>query len=188
MKNPTLWDSPSSAREDALPEADEIKQVVDGLCRKLVAQRLEEGEETRRSVVEHGLYIRVQWEQVRAELPTLKDAWKKNLEERIQKLAESMGQSAPDPARVFQEFVMLADKRDVSEEIQRIETHLKVLDLLATQPKETAIGKRLDFICQELNREWTTLSNKIQDARLNQHVGEAKLTIEKIREQSLNLV
>lgn len=188
-RNPELWSSDSGSRDtELIADADELKGFVKSLCAKLIAQRLSEGEQTRLSVVGHGNYIRTQWEVIRKQLPPLREAWKKNLEERLQKLAESFSGGVLDSGRIYQEFVLLADKRDVSEEVQRIEAHLKVLEALTTNPKEAAIGKRLDFIAQELNREWTTLSNKIQDAGINQHVGEAKLTIEKIREQSLNLV
>jgi uncharacterized protein (TIGR00255 family) len=188
-RNIDVWaqDVPTKETEN-LPPAEELRSFVEGLCQKLLVQRLGEGEETRRSVVEHAQSLRREWSLVSAELPALKEAWRKGLEERIQKLSASMGGSTLDPARVYQEFVMLADKRDVSEEIQRIDSHLKVLETLTLEPREDAIGKRLDFVAQELGREWTTLGNKIQDAALNQHVGEAKLTIEKIREQSLNLV
>ncbi|MEO5667386.1 MAG: DUF1732 domain-containing protein [Bdellovibrionota bacterium] len=187
--HPETWNSDFNVKEvEVLPEADELKSFVMDLCGKLLEQRLSEGEETRRSVIEHGSYIRSQWELIRNELPPLKEAWRKGLEERLQKLAESFSGGSLESGRIYQEFVLLADKRDVSEEVQRIDSHLKALDALIESPKDPAIGKRLDFIAQELNREWTTLSNKIQDAALNQHVGEAKLTIEKIREQSLNLV
>jgi len=187
-KNPELWAADLPLREtQALPEADALKRFVKSLCEKLVEQRLSEGDQTRHSVNDHGTYIRLQWEKIRDRLPALKETWKKALEERLQKLAESFSSNL-DSSRIYQEFVLIADKRDVSEEIQRIDAHLKSLEALVANPKESAIGKRLDFIAQELNREWTTLSNKIQDPDLNQLVGEAKLTIEKIREQSLNLV
>lgn len=188
-RNIDVWvQEPALKESEGLPPADELRTFVESLCAQLLDQRLAEGEQTRRSVVEHTQSLRREWNLMSAELPTLKDAWRKGLEERIQKLAASLGGPALDPARVYQEFVMLADKRDVSEEIQRIDSHLKVLETLTLEPREDAIGKRLDFVAQELGREWTTLGNKIQDAALNQHVGEAKLTIEKIREQSLNLV
>lgn len=184
------WNAESVSRDSSeLPlDAEAFAVHVRSVCSRLMDQRRKEGEETRLSVVEHGQYIRKQWAEICRELPLLKDAWRKNLEDRLQKLAESFTGGSLDPQRIYQEFVLLADKRDVSEEVQRIDAHLKSLDALTTFPRESAIGKRLDFVCQELNREWTTLSNKIQDAALNQIVGEAKLTIEKIREQSLNLV
>ncbi len=188
-RNIDVWaQEPLQKDAEKLPASEELRIFVTSLSTQLLEQRLSEGEETRMSVVEHAQSLRREWSLVSAELPALKEAWRKGLEERIQKLSASMGGTTLDPARVYQEFVMLADKRDVSEEIQRIDSHLKILETLTLEPREDAIGKRLDFVAQELGREWTTLGNKIQDAALNQHVGEAKLTIEKIREQSLNLV
>jgi uncharacterized protein (TIGR00255 family) len=188
-RNLDVWAHEAPPKDtESLPPSEDLQAFVRKLCLQLLEQRLAEGEQTRRSVVEHGESIRKEWNLVSAQLPTLKEAWRKGLEDRIQKLGATMGGATLDPARVYQEFVMLADKRDVSEEVQRIDSHLKALETLTTAPREDAIGKRLDFVAQELGREWTTLGNKIQDAALNQHVGEAKLTLEKIREQSLNLV
>jgi uncharacterized protein (TIGR00255 family) len=188
-RNSELWNSDETQTpQDLSPDSKEFAATIHELCEKLTEQRRTEGEQTRLSVLAHGSYIREQWNQICADLPRLKDSWRRGLEERIEKLSESLTGNSLDPQRIYQEFVLLADRRDVSEEVQRIDSHLKSLERLAEHPKESSVGKRLDFVCQELNREWTTLSNKIQDAGLNQLVGEAKLTIEKIREQSLNLV
>lgn len=187
---PDLWMEPSHSNmgDMPLPEEAEIKKLVEEVCDKLVEARGTEGEGTRKVVASYTQHIRELWIKVSNEIPAIREGWKTNLEERLNKLSESFAGGVLDSQRIYQEFVMLADKRDVAEEIQRIDIHLKALDQHIEAPTENAIGKKLDFFMQELNREWTTLSNKIQNAELNQSVGEAKMTIEKIREQSLNLV
>lgn len=187
---PELWmDSAlSSYSETELPSEEEIKRLVDEVCDKLIEARTREGEEIRIAVASLTDYIRKLWKDISEEVPSIRESWKKNLEDRLNKLSESFAGGTLDSQRIYQEFVILADKRDVTEELQRIESHLKALDQQIQSPTDSAIGKKLDFFMQELNREWTTLSNKIQNAELNQRVGEAKMAIEKIRELSLNLV
>ena len=80
----------------------------------------------------------------------------------------------------------MAEKREVSEELQRIGSHLEAVKNLLLNPKANS-GKRLEFLTQELHREWTTLGNKIHDAEQVQTIVEAKVSIEKIREQTLNI-
>lgn len=188
---PELWfnmATTSPSQSLSFPEENEIQKEIEKVCEKLMFARSSEGEETRKEVDQFVQRIRQIWNQVSLELPSLKSLWQTQLEERLNKLSESFSSHPMDPQRIYQEFVLLADKRDVAEEIQRISSHLKALQGLIDAPQELAIGKKLDFFMQELNREWTTLSNKIQNAEINQFVGEAKMTIEKIREQSLNLV
>jgi uncharacterized protein (TIGR00255 family) len=90
-----------------------------------------------------------------------------------------------DPARLEQELALLAQRLDVSEELDRLGSHVsEVRDVLG---RNEPIGRRLDFLMQELNREANTLSSKSQDEVLTKAGVELKVLIEQMREQVQNL-
>ena len=92
---------------------------------------------------------------------------------------------ATNPERLEQEIALLTQRLDISEEIDRLEGHIEeVRDVLR---REEPIGRRLDFLIQELNREANTLSSKAQDADLTRDAVELKVLIEQMREQAQNL-
>tara|TARA_Y100001970_G_C14250607_1_gene871543 strand:+ start:5002 stop:5871 length:870 start_codon:yes stop_codon:yes gene_type:complete len=86
--------------------------------------------------------------------------------------------------RLEQEIVLFADKLDISEELLRFRTHLKHMDAILTQNE---IGKKAEFLIQELNREVNTISSKSCNAQISQDSVEIKSELEKIREQLLNI-
>lgn len=101
-----------------------------------------------------------------------------------QRLAELEG-AGVDAARIAQEVAMLAERADVGEEIDRLEIHLDHFCTLAGQ--SGAVGRKLDFLCQELNREANTVGSKCSDAPTAHHVVELKAEIERVREQVQNI-
>jgi uncharacterized protein (TIGR00255 family) len=105
---------------------------------------------------------------------------------RIARQIEALGQSQGlDPARLHQEAVLLASRADIREELDRLHTHAKaVADLLQ---KGGAIGRRLDFLAQELGRESNTLCAKSNDSALTAIGLELKVEVEQFREQVQNI-
>lgn len=99
------------------------------------------------------------------------------------KIVELVAQ--PDFDRLEQELVFLIQKLDVSEELDRLETHTK--EVLRVLNEEEPAGKRLDFLMQELNREANTLGSKSIDAQISQIAIELKVLIEQMREQIQNI-
>ena len=90
-----------------------------------------------------------------------------------------------DPDRLELEIVMLAQKLDVSEELDRLRAHLaEFRDTLQT---DAPVGRRLDFLVQELNREANTLASKSADAETTRHAVDIKVLVEQIREQVQNV-
>ena len=117
---------------------------------------------------------------VRAKMPDLLATQEATLRDRFEKARVEL-----DPDRVAQEMVMLAQKSDVAEELDRLEAHIsEVKDTLAS---DDAIGRRLDFLMQELNREANTLSSKSIDAGVTRAAVDLKVLIEQMREQVQNL-
>lgn len=90
-----------------------------------------------------------------------------------------------NPERLEQEIALLTQRLDISEEIDRLEGHVK--EALVVLVREDPIGRRLDFLIQELNREANTLASKSQDVDLTRDAVEIKVLIEQMREQAQNL-
>ena len=117
---------------------------------------------------------------VRARLPEVRNRIREKLVARIAELGGS-----PDPARLEQELVMLAQRADVIEELDRLDAHVEELN--AALDRDEPIGRRLDFLMQEFNREANTLASKSQDADTTRDAVELKVVIEQLREQVQNL-
>ena len=109
------------------------------------------------------------------------EQFKKRLEQRITRL--NSGKEL-DPERLEQEVALVADRLDISEEIIRFKTHLKQMDKILSQ---TELGKKAEFLLQELNREVNTISSKSNQAGISQASVEIKSELEKIREQLQNI-
>ena len=109
------------------------------------------------------------------------EQFKKRLEQRIARL--NSGKEL-DPERLEQEVALVADRLDISEEIIRFKTHLKQMDKILSQ---TELGKKAEFLLQELNREVNTISSKSNQAAISQASVEIKSELEKIREQLQNI-
>jgi uncharacterized protein (TIGR00255 family) len=103
----------------------------------------------------------------------------------VARLLDAAGEGAPDPQRIAQELALLAVKGDVTEEIDRLRAHIAAVRDLLT--RGGPVGRRLDFLCQEFNREANTLCSKSQDTALTATGLEIKVLIDQMREQVQNL-
>jgi len=108
------------------------------------------------------------------------EKWKSNLNEKMQKWAEGSNEG-----RLEQELAILAQKLDVDEELDRLDTHIAEVENVLK--RKEAVGRRLDFLMQELNREANTLASKSQDATTTQWSVDLKVLIEQMREQVQNI-
>jgi uncharacterized protein (TIGR00255 family) len=117
---------------------------------------------------------------VKARLPEVLDAVYRKQTERIAKLDVSA-----DPARLETELALIAQKLDVDEELDRLESH--VSEIRQTLASDQPVGRRLDFLMQELNREANTLGSKSADAETTRASVELKVLIEQMREQVQNI-
>ena len=108
------------------------------------------------------------------------------LQARVNRLLEGSptGRGALDPARLAQEVALLADRGDVSEELTRLESHQQFRSFLR---KSTPVGRSLDFLLQEINREVATIGSKVADLAVTQEILGVKAELEKIREQVQNV-
>lgn len=101
------------------------------------------------------------------------------------RIAELTGSLPVNTERLEQEVAVFADRCNVTEEVVRIKSHIGQFRSVATE--DGPVGKKLDFICQELNREFNTIGSKAQDADITSQVIAAKAEVEKIREQVQNI-
>ncbi len=121
---------------------------------------------------------------IRESAERIPDKLRERLVERLSGLAADV---ALDPARVAQEAVLLAERSDATEELVRLEGHLAQAADLVDGPDEKPVGKPLDFLLQEIQRETNTLNSKSADLELGRMALELKGEVEKVREQVQNL-
>lgn len=117
---------------------------------------------------------------IKHQLPQVLHSAKQKINARFAELKINL-----DPVRLEQEIVLFAQKADVTEELDRLEIHIKEFNRVLASGR--GVGKRLDFLTQELNRETNTLASKSVDAKITQAAVEVKVLIEQIREQVQNL-
>jgi uncharacterized protein (TIGR00255 family) len=167
---------------------DETRQLAAELCRKaldeLVASRKREGAKLAAAIAERVAGMRRRIEHVAPLVPQSIAAYQARLSE---KLREALGSNDDD--RVRTELAVFAAKVDVDEELTRLRTHLDEVDRILRHggDKSSSVGKRLDFIAQELNREANTLASKAASQEVTDCALELKLLIEQIREQVQNI-
>ena len=154
--------------------------AFDESLKQLVEHRAREGAALRQIIENQLDSVAVIVEQVRANMPQLLDLQRQKLRDRLRELRAEI-----DSERIEQEIVLLAQKSDVEEELDRMLTHLKEVRraLRSNEP----CGRRLDFLMQELNREANTLSSKSFASDTTQSAVELKVLIEQMREQVQNL-
>ncbi|HEY6097166.1 MAG TPA: DUF1732 domain-containing protein, partial [Candidatus Deferrimicrobium sp.] len=103
-----------------------------------------------------------------------------------ERIAALSAEAGIDPVRLHQEAAILLDKLDITEECDRLASHLAAVEALFRSPGE-AVGKRIDFLLQEIFRELNTAGNKSAHARVSALVVTAKTELEKVREQIQNI-
>jgi len=154
--------------------------LLDETLSELLVSRAREGEKLRAIVETRCDAIESQVKAVSQRLPEILNAMRKRLEERLSEIKGEL-----DPARVEQEIVILANKADVDEELDRLTTHVAEVRRILDQ--DEPVGRRLDFLMQELNREANTLGSKSVHADLTNASVELKVLIEQMREQIQNI-
>ncbi|MAS10065.1 YicC/YloC family endoribonuclease [Salinisphaera sp.] len=147
---------------------------------QLQSMRDDEGSRLAQMLVERARQIGEHADAAAARVPQVRDSWHAKMRSRLDEL-----ETETDPARLEQELIFTAQRMDVAEEIDRLHSHVAALE--SALEKSEPIGRRLDFLMQEFNREANTLGSKSQDAELTAHAVEMKVLIEQMREQVQNI-
>jgi len=175
------WPGVLEAEEqDFTPVQNSAVQVLDETLNQLVESREREGARLADLIRLRVAGMREQVERARVRMPEVVQAVRERLKTRLAEVTESLDQD-----RLEQEMALLAQRLDVDEEMDRLTTHLdEVEDVLK---RDEPVGRRLDFLMQELNREANTLGSKSADSETTAISVEMKVLIEQMREQVQNL-
>jgi len=160
----------------------EISPLVESALNLMEEMRIREGEKLKSDILSKVQIIDNYVEEIEKIADNIPKNYKKKLEERLNELLAGVD---IDESRVALEVAILSDKASVDEEITRLRSHLS--QMKSTLDLDEPVGRKLDFIIQEMNREANTIASKSIDISMTNKVIEVKNTIEKIREQVQNI-
>jgi len=155
-------------------------QLFENATQQLIDMRASEGQRLQEMLQDRCAEVEVIVSKVRDRLPVVLQSMKDKLQQRIEELGVEV-----DQTRLEQELVYLAQKLDVAEELDRLESHLK--EMSSIFERKDPVGRRLDFIMQEFHREANTLGSKSADIETTQASVDLKVLIEQMREQVQNI-
>jgi uncharacterized protein (TIGR00255 family) len=162
------WQEVLPVLKQSFKDMDDMKRLEGESLTKDLRQRLD--------------HIAKQLQTIKQQFPSRLKAFHTRLHDKLRSLLEGM---EVDPSRFQQEVAFLAERADITEEIVRSESHLAQFDTLLEGNEP--VGRKMDFLLQEIHREINTVSAKANDAEISQRVVEIKSELEKIREQVQNI-
>lgn len=160
--------------------SQDLLTAFDDLLTDFIAMRGREGEKLNDIIQQRLDAIAVEADKVRSQMPAVLQWQRERLLQRFEDAQINL-----DPQRVEQEMILLAQRVDVAEELDRLQMHVK--ETTNILKKGGAVGRKLDFMMQELNRESNTLASKSINADITASAVELKVLIEQMREQIQNL-
>jgi uncharacterized protein (TIGR00255 family) len=167
---------------DIEPYWQEVLPVLKRSLKNMDDMKRLEGESLAKDLEQRLDHITEQLQMIKQQFPMRLKAFLGRLQERLRSLLEGM---EADPSRFQQEVALLAERTDITEEIVRGESHLAQFRTLLEGNEP--VGRKMDFLLQEIHREVNTVSAKANDAEISQRVVEIKSELEKIREQVQNV-
>lgn len=181
VKNPDIFGLKADDVDDEQLRAL-VLQATDGALAGLVAMREREGASQVADITEKLDSVRASLDAVASFAPSVVSDYRAKLNARI---SEVLGKDVADPNRIAAEVALFADKCAIDEEITRLGAHIETMRsyLALSEP----VGRKLDFLVQEMNREANTIGSKANNLRITEKVLAMKNDIEKIREQSQNV-
>jgi uncharacterized protein (TIGR00255 family) len=170
--------------DEALGRA--LEQATEAACDSLTAMRDKEGGALAAALGDGLSELRSIIGSLEVAVPKMVESRRARLRDRLNAMLAGIDLEL-EPSRLEQEIALLADRSDLTEELVRLESHrTQMLDLLANSG--TPIGKRIDFLLQEMAREANTIGSKVQDRALTPQVVALKACIEQMREQAQNVL
>ena len=158
--------------------------AIEAALANLVTMRTAEGSNIQSDLVSRADLIAEKLKIVEERAPQVVLEYDKRLGERINDLLKDFGQEV-EPERLIQEVAIFSDRVNITEEIVRLKSHLKQFKVMVNS--DEPVGRKMDFLIQEFNREANTIASKANDFTITQVVVEIKGEIEKIREQVQNI-
>lgn len=172
----------SCVRQDGERYGTALFQALDEALKQFSESREREGKATHDDLVRLGDQVKDGLSVIAAHADELESLVKQNLRSRMD---EMLGDQQYDENRILQEVAVMLNRYTINEEVKRLSTHLKAYDGLLEEREP--VGKRLDFLCQEMNREINTIGSKSQIVEMNLQVVRMKDSLENIREQIRNI-
>jgi uncharacterized protein (TIGR00255 family) len=181
----------TSSKSQAEMHKESLMKAIAMAAGELIVDREREGQSLYDSINEHLVSLRGQYEEVKDQAPLIRAKLEDNYYKKIETTKASLlekGQITDadiSAERITAELVISSDKTDVAEELDRLVAHLD--EFKSQMDKGDKIGRRLDFICQEMHREINTLSNKLINADISKLSVSMKQNVERIKQQVQNI-
>lgn len=163
-----------------------LEQAAAEACNTVMAMRDTEGAALAAELTARLVELGTSVEALRAAAPELLEVRRTRLRDRLEALLAGVDVEL-EPSRLEQEIALLADRSDIAEELVRLDSHRDQMRELIGNSNE-AVGKRMDFLLQEMAREANTIGSKVQDGTMTPHVIALKACIEQMREQAQNVL
>jgi uncharacterized protein (TIGR00255 family) len=176
----------SRARHDLSEAEGVLRHVTARACAELHGMRGREGRALAADLRSRLSLLASMGAEIATQRAGMLDGARQRLLKRVEKLLEGTG-IEPDPAKLTQEVAWFAERSDIAEELTRLHSHLDEFERSLGLGSES-VGKKLDFLVQELGREVNTIGSKANDAGIAHRVVEMKAELERIREQVQNLL
>jgi uncharacterized protein (TIGR00255 family) len=160
-----------------------VKKALDQALNTLVGMREREGAHLSKDLTHRVNVMRKSAARIQKQAPKVSKRYREQLLERIQ--ATGLVLSATDDDRILKEVVYFADRSDISEELTRLHSHFQQFEDCLTSREP--VGRTLDFLAQEMNREINTIGSKANDSVISREVVILKAELEKFREQAQNV-
>jgi len=177
------WLHTKEVRVDADEEYEHLQKLLHNTLDQIIFVREQEGEAMLEAISKH----RQEFEKIYLQIAHQSSKLIKDLRDRLrQRVIELSGDNNLDPQRLEQEVVFWVARSDFQEEVDRINHHLKTFDSILEKGGE--LGRRIEFLLQEMHRELNTLGSKCVDPRQTSNIIELKALVERIREQIQNIV
>jgi len=179
--------APESTRSGTLPD-DEwpvVERALEAALANLDGMRREEGRAMAAELLQQHRFIGEQLEAIRRHLPQVMNDYRQRILDRIRQAVADAG-IALEPQHLIREIALFADRTDVAEEVTRLASHLDQFAEMVRKGEE-GVGRKLEFVVQEMGREANTLGSKAGDVTISRHGVEIKAALEKIRELVLNV-
>lgn len=158
-----------------------LMKAVEDATDAFVAMREVEGETLKKNIIEKVAFVNDALQKIEERAPWVSKDYRARLEAKLADLDEIQ----VDESRLLTEVLLFADKACIDEEITRLHSH--ILQMYSIVEENVPVGRKLDFLVQEMNRETNTIGSKSNDIEITNHVVDIKSEIEKIREQIQNI-
>ncbi|WHH59906.1 YicC/YloC family endoribonuclease [Petroclostridium sp. X23] len=159
-----------------------VQAALEPAVQDFIAMREREGLRLSEDLIERGKYIASQLDEIEVRSPQVVEEYRNKIKQRIE---EYLNNVAIDENRLLTEVAIFSDRTSITEEIVRLRSHLVELGEILKSGQ--AVGRKLDFLVQEMNREINTIGSKANDLYISKRVVEIKAEIEKCREQIQNI-